>query len=65
MNFILELTGRTHLNKEQDGRSTAELLVGVSYLITSEWEIRAGLQFPLFEPREFDNGYILGLIRHF
>ncbi len=65
INFITELTGRTQLNGEQEGRSTAEVLFGVSYLITSEWEIRAALQFPLFEPREFDNGYVIGLIYHF
>ena len=65
INFITELTGRTPLNGEQEGRSTAEILFGVSYLLTSEWEIRAGLQFPLFEPREFDNGYVIGLIHHF
>ena len=37
----------------------------MSYLISSEFEIRAGVQIPLFKPREMDYGFIFGLIYHF
>ena len=64
-NFIAEITGRTRLRGEGDARSTAEILFGMSYLISSEFEIRAGVQIPLFKPREMDYGFIFGLIYHF
>lgn len=65
VNLITEVTARTALNGEESGRSTAEFLFGPSYLITSHLEIRGALQFPLFNPREFDNAYIFSLIHHF
>ena len=65
VNFLAEVTGRTELSGKDHGRTTAEFLFGASYLVTSHVEIRAGLQFPLFKPREFDNAYLLGLVYHF
>ena len=64
-NFIAEITGRTRLKGEGGARTTAEILLGTSYLISSEYEIRAGVQVPLFKPREMDYGFIFGLIYHF
>ena len=64
-NFIVEITGRTRLSGEGDVRSTAEILFGTSYLISSEFEIRAGVQVPLFQPHEMDYGFVFGLIYHF
>ena len=65
INLITEVTGRTALDGEQDNRSSAEILFGISYLITSDWEVRGAVQVPLFEPRELSSGFIFGLIRHF
>ena len=65
VNLIAEMTGRTQLSGPADGRSTAELLLGASYLLTSNWEIRAGFQFPIFEPRDSNNSVVFGLIYHF
>jgi hypothetical protein len=64
VNLLAEVTGRTGLSGEEHGRTTAEFLFGATYLLTSHVEIRAGLQFPLFKPREFDNAYLLGLVYH-
>ena len=65
MNLLAEFNGRTSLSGEGHGRTTAEFLFGATYLVTSHVEIRAGLQFPLFKPKEFDNAYLLGLVYHF
>ena len=65
VNLFAEVSGRTGLSGEEHGRTTAEFLFGASYLVTSHVAIRAGLQFPLFKPREFDNAYLLGLVYHF
>jgi hypothetical protein len=65
VNLLAEVTGRTGLSGEEHGRTTAEFLFGASYMATSYVEIRSGLQFPLFKPREFDNAYLLSLVYHF
>ena len=65
VNLLLEVTGRTGLSHEERGRTSAEALFGVTYLVTGHVELRAGLQFPLFKPKEFDNAYILSLVYHF
>ena len=65
VNLLAEVTGRTGLSGEEHARTTAEFLFGLSYLVTSHLEIRSGLQFPLFKPREFDNAYIFSLVYHF
>lgn len=64
-NLIAEMAGRTILHGEDDGRSTLELLLGVSYALTGHWEIRGGYQFPLGKPKDIDDGVIFGLIYHF
>jgi hypothetical protein len=60
-----ELGGRTGLSGADSSRTTAEFLVGMSYTFSRRAAVRAGLQFPLFKPREFDNAYLLGLVYHF
>jgi len=65
MNLLAEVNGRTSLSGEEHGRTTAEFLFGATYFVTSHVAIRAGLQFPLFKPKEFDNAYLLGLVYHF
>jgi hypothetical protein len=64
-NLLLEVTGRTGLSHEERGRTSAEALFGATYLVTGHVELRAGIQFPLFKPKEFDNAYILSLVYHF
>ncbi len=63
--FNAGITGRTRLRGDGAIRSTAEILFGTSYLISSEFEVDAGVQVPLFKPREMDYGFIFGLIYHF
>ncbi len=65
VNLLAEVTGRTGQSGEEHGRTTAEFLFGATYLVTNHVEIRAGLQFPLFKPRELDNAYLFGLVYHF
>lgn len=63
--LIAEFTGRTVLDGQESGRSSGELLIGVSYQITDSIEGRIGYQFPLFKPKELDGAFILGVIIHF
>ena len=63
--LIGEFTGRTVLAGEDDGTSTSELLLGVSYNLTEYWEVRGGYQIPLGEPEEIDYGYVFSVIYHF
>jgi hypothetical protein len=63
--WILEFTGRSGTWGPNNGRSTAELLLGVSYTITEHTQVRAGYQFPLGSPRDLDGRAILGAIYHF
>jgi hypothetical protein len=63
--LILELTGRTVIRGADQGRSTQELLFGISHSLTASWELRAAWQIPLGKPEDFDDGLVLGLIFHF
>ncbi len=62
---ILELTGRTVVDGQDDGRSTAALLFGINYNVTGSWEVRSAYQLPLGGSQDIDRGFVLGLIRHF
>ena len=61
--LITELTGRTVL--EGEARTTAELLFGVSRVLSGRWAIRGGFQFPVGGPEDIDYGFVLGVIHHF
>jgi hypothetical protein len=63
--LLLEVTGQTELTRERRGQTSAEALFGLTYLVTGQVELRAGLQFPLFKPKEFETAYIVGLVYHF
>ena len=65
LNLHLELTGATPVNGDDKGDFTMEGLVGVSYGLLEEMDIRVGYQFPVSSPREFDHGLVTGLIFHF
>lgn len=61
----LEVTGSTPLNGPNQGDFYAEGLVGASYGILPQMDIRLGYQFPISSPRDFDHGLTGGLIFHF
>jgi hypothetical protein len=64
-NLITEFTGRTVLSGEDRDRSTAEVLFGVSHVLTESIEVRGAVQLPVGGPRDIDYGFILSLIYHF
>jgi hypothetical protein len=63
--LIAELTGERALSGEDDGDSVHSLLLGVTYAVSGDLEIRGGYEFPLGSPEEFDDSFVLGLIYHF
>ena len=63
--LIVEFTGRTILSGADDDRSTAEVLFGVSHVLTETLEVRAAVQLPVGRSRDIEYSYILGLIYHF
>ncbi len=65
MTVILELTGRTVLEGQAIGRDSAELLFGLSYNLTGDWELRSGYQVPVGAAEDIDRAFVLSLIRHF
>lgn len=65
LHLHLEVTGSTPLNGDDKGDFYAEGLVGISYGLMPEMDIRLGYQFPISSPREFDHGLTGGLIFHF
>jgi hypothetical protein len=65
LHLHLEVTGSTPLNGDGRGDFYTEGLVGASYGVRPELDIRLGYQFPISSPREFDHGLTGGLIFHF
>ena len=65
VNLFVELTGRTGLSGEDDGRNSTEVLFGTSYNLNSRWEVRGGYQIPVGGNREIDDSFVLGVIQHF
>lgn len=61
----LELTGSAPLNGDDKGDFETEGLIGVSYGLLPEMDIRLGYRFPISTPHEFDHGLTTGLIYHF
>lgn len=64
-NIHLETTGSTRLNSSDKGDTTLEGLIGVSYGFAKGFDIRAGYQFPITSPKDFDHGFTTGVIFHF
>lgn len=62
---ILEFTGRSILDGENDGEQSAEILLGVSHNLIGSWEVRAGYQTSIGEIQEFDDAFIFSLVFHF
>jgi hypothetical protein len=65
INLHLEFTGSTPLNGDDKGDFETEGLIGISYGLLPEMDIRAGYIFPISTPNEFDHGFTTGLIFHF
>ena len=62
---ILEFNGRTSLDSPSNGHSSAELLIGAAYNMTSSVEVRGAFQFPVGGHQEHDSSFTLGLVYHF
>lgn len=60
-----ELTGRTGIRGSDDGRTTAEALLGVGYTINNFLTVRAGYQFPVGGPQDIDDALIISVIHSF
>jgi hypothetical protein len=65
LNLHLEVTGGTPLNGDDQGDFEVEGLVGVSYGVTDEMDVRFGYSFPISTPRDFDHRLTAGVIVHF
>jgi hypothetical protein len=63
--LMMEVVGRTALRKEDRGRTTAEMLLGIGYSLTDAFEIRGGYQFPITGRRDMDRSWLLSVIYHF
>ncbi|QTN32491.1 hypothetical protein HZ994_09170 [Akkermansiaceae bacterium] len=65
INLHLEITGSTPINGDDKGDFETEGLIGISYGVSPEMDIRLGYQFPISTPKDFDHGLTTGLIWHF
>ena len=65
LHLHLEVTGSTPLNGTDKGDINLEGLVGVTYGLTQNCDIRAGYFFPITNPNDFSYGLTTGLIYHF
>lgn len=65
LSLIAEIRGEHPLDGEEEGRGVADAVLGASYSLTSHLELRGGVTFPAWKPREFDVGLIAGIIWHF
>lgn len=64
-NVHFEITGATPINGDDKGDFEVEGLVGFSYGLTPQADIRLGYLFPISSPTEFDHGLTGGIIWHF
>ena len=62
--LYLETTGVTSLTDPDEG-TRFEIVPGIGYTLTEEWEIRFAGRFPLFKPARMHSQYILSTVRHF
>jgi hypothetical protein len=65
LHLHLEITGSTPVNGADQGDINLEGLVGVTYGIAQNLDIRTGYFFPLTNPNDFGYGITAGLIYHF
>jgi hypothetical protein len=65
LSLIGEMRGEHPLDGDDEGQGTAMAVIGGSYTFAPLLEFRAGVTFPMWNPREFDVGAIFGIIYHF
>lgn len=65
LSLIAEITGEHPIDGDGEGQGTGAWLFGASYSLTPNVDVRAGMTFPAWRPREFDTGATFGLIVHF
>ena len=65
VNLHLEITGSTPVNGPDKGDINLEGLIGISYGIIKDLDIRAGYFVPLTSPNDFSHGITAGVIFHF
>ena len=65
LSVILEADLALGLSGPEDGDFSAEGIVGVSFDLGENADVRIGYQFPLSSSQELDNGATLCLIYHF
>ena len=65
LNLHLEITGSAPVNGPDDGDINLEALLGISYSIIADLDIRAGYFIPLTYPNDFSQGFTTGMIFHF
>lgn len=65
INLHLEVTGSVGISGEDEGIVNAEGLLGISYGASSNIDVRAGFEFPLSSPNDFDGGLVTGFVWHF
>lgn len=64
-NLHLEVTGSVNINGADEGTVNAEALLGLSYGINPNMDVRVGYLFPLSSSNDFDYGLVTGFIWHF
>ena len=62
--LIAELTGERALSGDADGEDVHALLLGISYTLSGDLEVRGGYEMPLGSPEAFDYSFVIGLIYH-
>ena len=65
LHLHLEVTGSTPLNGADKGDINLEGLVGLTYGIAQNFDVRAGYFVPLTSPNDFSHGITAGMIFHF
>jgi hypothetical protein len=65
LHLHLEVTGSTPLNGADKGDINLEGLVGLTYGVAQNFDVRAGYFFPITRPNDFSYGLTTGLIYHF
>lgn len=60
-----EVTGATGLSGEEEGDTSMEGLIGVSYGLSSGMDLRCGYEFPLTSTEDLNHGMVAGVIWHF
>ena len=60
-----EVTGAMGLSGDEEGDTSMEGLIGLSYGLSSGLDLRCGYEFPLTSTEDFNHGMVAGVIWHF